>query len=323
MSRNIILKAKGYLDRIARNTNPSELAAIHATVLSIMIGVFSAYFLYINSEIRTRQLYAMSVAEDINNIQFNRYFYYPKNDDIFMASGPTDMDRLTKLMVTLSILTTNETGGTKIEGINIPIDPAERAEKILEIINIISHRYPFPKAIDGISGGFSQFRPEPIVFTDFEYLNQWLKDLDKVIKSLKTATTFMPLYFPEHLDSYFRALAVREKDNITKAKENLPEQIRGERNPYNIFNEFVKNMYDVENIYYSTLVEINRTNDLQNSLASKPFLLIVIFSGFIIFIIGVVLPLSSISLNPLLYIHLPLFFYTVVYISIITKIAIK
>jgi len=53
----------------------------------------------------------------------------------------------------------------------IPMDPAERAERIVGTINIIVHRYPFPKAIDGIPENFSKFRPEPIVFTDFEYLS--------------------------------------------------------------------------------------------------------------------------------------------------------
>lgn len=319
MIQNIISKIKKYLDHTARSSKPNELAAIHATVLSIMIGVFSAYFFYINSEIRTKQLYAMSKAEEINNIQFNRYAYFPRGKDIVMASGPTDMEELGNLIIELNILTSMQTGGTNAGKVNIPNDLAERAERIVGIINIIVHRYPFPKAIDGNSGGFSQFRPEPIIFTDFENLGQWLKDLEKVINFLKPVSTFMPLFYSKHVDSYLRALAVREKDNIAKSKDNLSEQIMGERNPYNIVNEFINSMSIVQNVFNTTRVELNRANELQTNLASKPFLFVILFSGFIIFIIGVVLPLSSFSLNPILYIHLPLVYYTIIYIMIIVK----
>jgi hypothetical protein len=298
------------------------LAAIHATVLSIMIGVFSAYFFYVNSEISTKQLYAMSKAEEINNIQFNRCAYFPKGKDIVMASGPTDMEEVGDLIIELTILSSMQKGGTSVGKVNIPNDIAERAERIVGIINIIVHRYPFPKAIHGNSGGFSQLRSEPIIFTDFENLGQWLKDLDKVIKFSKSVSTIMPLFYSEHVDSYLHALAVREKDKIAKSKDNLSEQIMGERNPYIIFNEFINSMHSVENVYNATRVELNRANELQTNLASKPFLFVILFSGFIIFIIGVAFPLSSVLINPFLYIHVPLLYYTIIYIMIIVKVVI-
>ena len=83
-----------YLSHIYDRKKPTAIAAIHATVLSIFITVFSAYFFYINSEIRTKQLYAMSKAEEINNVQFSRYFYFPKGDEIIMAKGPEDIERI-------------------------------------------------------------------------------------------------------------------------------------------------------------------------------------------------------------------------------------
>lgn len=326
MIQTIISQIKKYLDHTARSSKPNELAAIHATVLSIMIGIFSAYFFFINSEIRTKQLYAMSKAEEINNVQFNRYDYMPDSKDMVMASGPKDMEALGNLILELVILTSSEKGGTNVGTfvgkVNIPNDPAERAERIVGIINIIVHRYPFPKAIDRRSGGVSTFRPEPIIFTDFENLGQWLKDLEKVINFLKPVTTFMPLFYSKHVDSYLRALAVREKDNIAKSQENLSKQIMGERNPYKIVNEFINSMSIVENVLNTTRTELNRANELQTNLASKPFLFVVLVSGFIIFVIGVVLPLSSFSLSPILYIHLPLVYYIVIYIMIILKVTI-
>ncbi len=115
MIQNIISNFKIYLDRTAKSSKPKELAAIHATVLSILIGVFSAYFLFINSEIRTKQLYAMSKAEEINDIQFSRYLYFPKGIDVVMASGPTDMVEVRKLALEAMILCTAKMGSKKLE----------------------------------------------------------------------------------------------------------------------------------------------------------------------------------------------------------------
>jgi len=184
-------------------------------------------------------------------------------------------------------------------------------------MNIIAHRYPFPKAIDAHSGSHSQFRAEPIIFTDFEQLCQWLDDLDKVLKSLKSVTTLMPVFFPEHLNSYLQALAVKEKENIAKAKDDLAEKILGERNPYTIVNTFINKMYKVENIYYTTSLEINRVKELQDGLAPRYLIFWILVSSFIVFIFGVLLPLMSFRLNPLLYIHLPLLYYSAIYIIII------
>ena len=172
--KKISLKFKKYLDRISCNITPTELAAIHATVLSIIIGIFAVYFAYINSEIRTKQLYAMSKAEEINKINFKRYAYFPKSKNIFLTSGPKDIEKIKNLLIELALLTSIQTSGTDIVGFNIPKDSAERAERIVGIINIIVHRYPFPKAIDGNSGCYPQFHSNPIIFIDYKFLCQWV-----------------------------------------------------------------------------------------------------------------------------------------------------
>ena len=267
--KKLFFKIRLYLHHIPRISNQKDMAAIHATVLSIMVGVFSAYFLYINGVINTKKFDAMSMAENINKIQFDRWFYFPDDENIILASGPSDMEKLIHQIVELTLLSSNTPGGMNLGDYKIPKDPAERAERILEIMNVIAHRYPFPKSIDINSGGHSQFRAEPIIFTSFEQLCQWSDDLEKIINSLKSVTSHLPIFFPEQLDSYLRALSVREKDNIENAKDNLVEKIRGERNPYTIVNAFIRKMNEVENIYYTTSVEINRVKELQKRFGSK------------------------------------------------------
>ena len=120
-----------------------------------------------------------------------------------------------------------------------------------------------------------------------------------------------------------RDLAEREKENIKGAKEDIVKKIQGERNPFKIYNEFINGINNVEEIYNTTLAEINRVNELKLNLASKPYIIVVLLSGFLIFINGVVLPLTLVSLNPIFYIHLPLFFYGFLYLIVIFRFAIS
>lgn len=317
--QNISLKLKKYLEIAACEVKPTDLAAIHATVLSIIIGVFATYFVFINSEIRTQQQEALSKAEEINKVNFKRYAYYLKNEEAFMASGPNDMEGVKSLLIELISLASMIQGGVNVGNMEIPKDPAIRGERIVGLINIIVHRYPFPKAIDVPSpGSFSQFRSKPILFTDFEQLTQWLKDLDTVITILKPTTYIMPLSYPADTESYLRALYVREKEHID-SDDKFSKAVRGEQNPINIFNDFINGMPHVEEIYHSTLSASNRANELQSNLVSKPYILIVLFSGLIIFIVGVALPLLSVPVNPLFYIHLPLVYYASFFVIIIFK----
>ncbi len=204
---------------------------------------------------------------------------------------------------------------------NIPNELSGRAERIIGIINIIVHRYPFPQALyggDSVHQSWAQ-RPAPIVFTDFEQLGPWLKDLGAVIDGLSFFSTIDQIFFKYNLDPLLSALAFREKKNIETANNNTVIQKNDELDPYIIINEFIKNMANIQNVYNTATIEFNRANDPRTKLISKPFLLVILFSGFIIFIVGIVLPLCSASLNPILYIHLPLAYYAIIYIIIIVK----
>lgn len=317
-----------HFERVAGTVKPKEAAAIHATVLSILVGVFSAYSIYAYGEIRTKQQDAISKAEEINRIQFIRSEYTPEGNDVVMAAGPKDIERLKANLRELIMLTSQERGGLKIGEVTIPEDPAERAERILGIMNVVSHRYPFPKDIEGsyqpsgklslISHSF--FGPEPIVFTDIETLRQWLKDLGEVVRNLTLMTHAMPLFFPRMMNPYLEALTQREKENIEKAKEDPRLRGMGERDPFLIVKDFITGMSRVTEIYHSTLTALNRADKWQAGLISKPASLIILLSGLTIFMIGVVFPLVSIRLNAFFYIHLPLLYYTVVYIMIVIKI---
>jgi hypothetical protein len=49
-------RLKKHFERSASSIKPKEAAEIHATVLSIFVGIFSAYSIYVYGEIRAKQL---------------------------------------------------------------------------------------------------------------------------------------------------------------------------------------------------------------------------------------------------------------------------
>ena len=113
-------KIKKYLERAVSHTKPTELAAIHATVLSIIIGIFAAYFLYINSEIRTKQFDVMSKAEEINKIHFISNLYFYNDKDTLLASGPKDMEKVKNLLWELILLSSMPLGENNLPGSKFP-----------------------------------------------------------------------------------------------------------------------------------------------------------------------------------------------------------
>jgi hypothetical protein len=316
--QKVISRIKKHIERVSGIAKPTEVAAIHATVLSIMIGVFSAYFLYVHGEIRGKQMEAMNKAEEVNKIEFVRSAYMPRGKDMFMAEGSGDITRVKQDLVELALLMSMRPGGTSIkEGQSkIPENPAERAERILQIMNVVSHRYPFPKAL----ADSSQFRPEPILFTDIGMLREWLRDLREVLTPLRLVTDMPPLLNPSQIDPYLDSLALREKENIKKSRTDPFLQITGERNPYILINNFINGMHQADEIYYSTNNALTIADNLQANSISKLLSLVMLFGGFAVFVSSVILPLVSRRLNAFWYIHLPLLYYASICFMIVIKV---
>jgi hypothetical protein len=296
---------------------PIEIVRIHAAFLSIIVGVFSAYYLYAYSEIRKVQRDAFTQAETINTVNFARSPYFPRNENYFAASGPDDISSLQQTVMRLVLLTADQPGGLRIGQLVIPEDSAERAKQILGIMNIISHRYPFPKAIEGSSS----FRPEPIQFNDVKNLHQWLNDVESIITFLKPITHFLPLMYENHpFKKWLNALALREKDLIERAKSDKMLQVAGEPNPFYLVNDFIRGMLQVDGIVYVTRNSLARVDYLQAIRIPKFIAVCILIGGFLVFLFGIFCPLIEIKINPLLYLYLPLGYYAAIFLILAIKI---
>jgi hypothetical protein len=222
-----------------------------------------------------------------------------------MASGPQDRNGLRASLHELPILAASAYDTPSEGGEKFPKDPAERAKRFLEKLNILSHRYPFPKAIEASSGIFSSFHPKPIIFTDIETLRQWLNDLK--IFTVEYILHYHVIFNNTVFKTYIDALAIREKESIEKLKNN-PFGI-GEINPYNIVNDFIKNIDRAGDIYYSTSAALDRADKLKANLVSSNWTATILLIGFAVFITGVCLPFFSSRLHAFFYIHFPLLYF--------------
>ncbi len=125
---------------------------------------------------------------------------------------------------------------------------------------------------------------------------------------------------PNDLNSYLEAFAQKEKERIELAKKDRVFRILGERNPYTLVSNFIAGMDSVLEVYNSTSNTLRRADELRRNETSKWVTLIILGGGFIVFVFGIVLPLISFQLKAYYYIHLPLAYYTIVYIMLIYKI---
>jgi hypothetical protein len=233
-----------------------------------------------------------------------------------MASGHQDIDQLKKTIIKLVILTSQQPGGIKLGETQIPKDPADRAEKILILMNVISHRYPFPKAIEGTS----KFPQEPIIFKNTDSLREWLNDMDSILSVLKPITLFLPLMPTDHLNSYLNSLLLREKDNIQRMKDDKIWQVMGERNPFFLVSDFIRGMHQANDIYNSTKKLLKKSDYLKNWIIPKYVAIGIWVGGFLVFIFGVIFPLVSKEVSPIFYILIPVAYYFAVFIMIGIKI---
>jgi hypothetical protein len=198
----------------------------------------------------------------------------------------------------------------------------QRSEKpgFLEKLNVFSHRYPFPKAVDNAPGSFRQLPPETISFTDIETLRQWLNDLRSITITNPNALMFLPPYDLGMIDKYLSALVIRDKRKIEQFKSIPFLQSHGEKDPYKIINDFIKNIELAADICASTSTFLDRADKLKASLISSTWTTTVLIIGLVVFFTGVCLPMVSSRPHAFLYIHLPLVYFISVYILMAVKV---
>ena len=225
--------------RESRSSRVLGIAAIHATVLTILIGIISAYFIFAQDKIHEMEMQAIREAEKINQIQFVWSYYWPSQDFCTKYNNPENIEETIKMVIFLySLLSERNTH----PGMEIPKRPADRAEKALQIMNLLVHRYPFPEAVSSRSGSISFFPANPLLFKDKVEIAKWSGDLERLLGSMKLFIYMRQVFIGEKMNEYFQALYSQTKELRAKWKTDLSLQVMGYIDPYFVFNDYILNL---------------------------------------------------------------------------------
>lgn len=274
------------LSKEPRRSRALGIAGIHATVLTILIGITSAYYIFTQDKIHEMEMQALREAERINQVEFVRAYYYPKPAEFLKYSDPKNVEQSMKLVVFLIMLFSDR---TQAPGMEIPKTPADRAEKALQIMNFLVHRYPFPESVSLSPGSVSFSPPKPLVFKDRVEVAKWSEDLDRVIGGM----SMWPGILSKTIDQYLQALKSRDEKLLTQRKSEYGLQVQGFIDPYFVFNDYLQNFRKAYDINRSVKVYLDKVGLLERRFVPKKQMLMAIGSTFLAFFCGVVFPLLT------------------------------
>ena len=292
-----------------RSARALAIAGIHATVLTILIGITSAYYIFARDKIYEMEMQALREAEKINQVQFVQSYYRPNPDAFSKYNDPRNIKQAINLILSLyAVLSEGKT-----TGFEIPKMPADRAEKALQIMNLLVHRYPFPESISLSPGSVSSFPPKPLLFNDRAEIAKWSDDLEKLLDTMRLFIYARPLFIVEKMNEYFQALHSRDKELREKWKTDYSLQVEGYINPYFIFNDYVSNLQKADGIDRSVKFYLDKINSLERRLAPKKEMWTVIGFIFLAFFCGVILPLFRVRVRQVFLLWIPCFSYVIIF----------
>ncbi len=282
------------------------IAGIHATILTILIGITSAYYIFAQDKIHEMETQALREAERINQVEFVRAYYHPKPEDFLKYSDPKNVEESVKLVVFLIMLFSDR---TQAPGMEIPKTPADRAEKALQIMNFLVHRYPFPESVSLSSGSVSFFPPKPLLFKGRAAIAKWSVDLDRIVGGM----SMWPGYLNKTIDQYLQALKSRDEKLLAQWKTDHFLQVQGFVDPYFVFNDYAQNFRKAYDINRSVRLYLGKVGLLERRFVTKEQMLMVIGSTFLAFFCGVVLPLFAGRVRRVFLLWIPCSFYVLAF----------
>lgn len=288
------------------NRNAIPAASIHATILSILIGISSAYLIYVSSarkEIENRIIekaqnmneVKYANAETISSLSWALYLYLEEAD-----TAPKWLSHRLHGLLMSDIFDPTEWK---------PPLGLSKYEETLCIICALSLRYPFPKRFH--TDGPSAFSLNPHFHTKFKNIDevrQWKKDF---WEGLVVAVLIMR----EESTEFFNAMD-RWSEEFRNGKRLFSGLKLGERlcagkkltpEIQSIPKEFRQQVMRMFVIYQDVDYWLSRLDELW--VPPKNWILIGLGSAFIVFLIGVIYPLSVSSPCKSLYLFFPFLFY--------------
>lgn len=297
--------------------NSISIAAIHATILTILIGFVSAYGIFKRTTIENAKIEVLEQAEEINIVNFATAIYFPKNQLEDLKLGEEIARYADDIRVYLGMpkpgsrLEIDESGKLIFPSEKArPEEQAQEAEKALALMNIIFHQYPFPivyRKLKDKRGWDVESPKENIHFRDIDDVKKWLSDIRQITSAFSWVFRFLPL--SRYNSVNLLALNEVQKKRI-QSLANLPISIDvGVANtPLSIVRNYVTGYRFVENVIKKTKDKMTRLSKLKRGFP-KYTILLAITAIFLTFVSGVLLPMIRPNLGSIFLIWVPFVFY--------------
>lgn len=291
-----------------------SIAGIHATLVAIMVACLSAYILFAFGNLQTFQMRAIKEAERINEINFLSYHHgiLKQGDDVWNKKKMVE-----KLY---NIMAGHDDRSVTIE---------DRATKVLGIMNAIMSQYPFRNKFfkpDPKVGRFgSRGEAEPIIFGDFEEVRNWVKEIDDITGPLTSGWTA----YSNNLNNLMVEFSKTER-YISNAKTTTKAIATSPRlkniftpvseDPLSSCHDFFSKLIESRKIMNETKYFIEQTDSYRGKVTSANLLFVTFGMIGLIFVFGVIFPLTQTSVSSLYLLYIPFIFYGMVYIFLLFKI---
>lgn len=322
---------------------------INAALFGILIAFLSAYAVYFKSVLNEQTNELMDKAGKINEIFFMRSCYFPqegfdqwakninvsiemereklsvaraKEPSVSLLTPPKNSDDIRELGRYLHFLSSPWPLETKDDDFDlgnkkyIPRDSANRGEEIMRIFNILAKCYLFPEAPFETPGAFFQTLPKRVYFKNVDDVKSWLIDLESFILTMKGFKYSMYLMPPS---KFLNQLKDRDQKLIESWETSKLLFTFGHLDPFQIKNNFFKNVSEIEKIGESTRYRLNKIENISSTIPSYKFFGYIFIVLFLLFLFGVYIPLAFPSMPEIIYFHIPMISYLILCIFIFFK----
>ncbi len=297
-----ISKATVKIEKRLSNRNSLAMAQINATMLAILIALGATVTIYYNDRLREKKKPVFYDASRVNELHFPISFVRPSSSFPFPKDAEDSVElanAMLKLVDCVGYKSPNE--------VIICDDVVARASTIYSIMNVVSHRNPFPFYPVEKGNIFNQ--TSYVQFENIEDIRRWNKNLQRVARALRLPIDML-INRPQIGDKFLSSLPYLRVYEKYFGRIDLHAVERD-------FKSDLQRVFEISNLVEHSLRDYDR---LKKKLPNIQLIVLFFLFWIIVLFLGVVYPIFKERSKASIYVWVPITFYVAVFIFIILMI---
>lgn len=155
------------------------IAGVHASVLSIFLGIVGLYVVYHHGRRSELESQVIEAARKINRLPKPNTFSLPGSDP-YDGRKAENRETLRRRLTSLAM-------GTPDPELPPPSDKVERGAEALRVMSAILHYYPFPQRAQPQEDGgiaYGGQTASPVSFRSVDAVRTWLDEIQELVRSV-------------------------------------------------------------------------------------------------------------------------------------------